>query len=182
MTNKMTLKPRITSVDLGPSAHFTAEPEALTISFPDSHLLVFGFVLTAQVWAGDVGVWPARGVFVGREGELSRPESALADRSRPVQRFTMPRFAHGSVATPKQLQDAQRDLTSRTTDVDLGFAVAGPAAPQDYDFLFPELQHDRANLLPRSADTPQTRQGTRPDHARSRRRRQSRSPAAPRHA
>ncbi|HEY3089934.1 MAG TPA: peroxidase family protein, partial [Jatrophihabitantaceae bacterium] len=66
----------------------------------------------------------------------------------------MPRFAHGSVATPKQLQDAQHDLTSRTIDLDLGFAVAGPAALQDFDFLFPELQHDRANLLPRSADTP----------------------------
>jgi hypothetical protein len=66
----------------------------------------------------------------------------------------MPRFAHGSVATPKQLQDAQRDLTSRAVDLDLGFAVAGPAALQDFDFLFSELQDDRANLLPRSADTP----------------------------
>jgi Animal haem peroxidase len=65
----------------------------------------------------------------------------------------MPRLAHGSVATPQELQDAQRDLASRATDIDLGFAVAGPAALQDFDFLFPELQDDQANLLPTSADT-----------------------------
>ncbi len=66
----------------------------------------------------------------------------------------MPRLAHGSVVTLQQLQNAQRDLASRTADIDLGFAVAGPAALQDYDFLFLELQDDQANLLPQSADTP----------------------------
>jgi heme peroxidase len=66
----------------------------------------------------------------------------------------MPRFAHGSVATPQQLHDAQRDLASRTADLDLGFAVAGPPALQDFDFLFPKLQDDLANLLPVSAETP----------------------------
>ncbi|HYY78482.1 MAG TPA: heme peroxidase family protein [Actinomycetes bacterium] len=66
----------------------------------------------------------------------------------------MPRFAHGSVATPQQLHDAQRDLASRTADLGLGFAVAGPAALQDFDFLFPKLQDDQVNLLPVSAETP----------------------------
>ena len=65
----------------------------------------------------------------------------------------MPRFAHGSVATPQQLHDAQRDLASRTADIDVGFAVAGPAALHDFDFLFPQLQDDQANLLPTSAET-----------------------------
>ena len=62
----------------------------------------------------------------------------------------MPRLAHGAVPTPEQVLEAQNDLASRTAEVDLGFAVAGPAALQDFDFLFPSLQNDHANLLPES--------------------------------
>lgn len=76
----------------------------------------------------------------------------------------MLRLAHGSVATPPQLQAAQRDLASRTTDIDLGFAVAGPAALQDFDLLFLELRDDQASLLP-GRPTPKARQGAWPDHA-----------------
>src|ERR687898_757758 len=65
----------------------------------------------------------------------------------------MPRVAHGSSATPDQLRQAHEALSDRAAEVDLGFAVAAPAALQDFDFLFPELQDDDANLLPRSATT-----------------------------
>jgi hypothetical protein len=66
----------------------------------------------------------------------------------------MPRLAHGAVPTPEQIREAQTDLTSRTAGIDLGFAVAGPAALQDFDFLFPTLQSNPANLLPEAATTP----------------------------
>ena len=66
----------------------------------------------------------------------------------------MPRLAHGAMPTPEQVRDAQNDLASRTAEVDLGFAVAGPGALQDFDFLFPTLQNNQANLLPQAATTP----------------------------
>jgi nucleoid-associated protein YgaU len=65
----------------------------------------------------------------------------------------MPRVAHGEVATPEQLQQAEHDLASQAASTELGFAVAAPAALQDFDFLFLELQDDDANLLPKSATT-----------------------------
>jgi len=77
----------------------------------------------------------------------------------------MPRFAHGSVATPQRLQDPQRDLASRTADIDLGFAVAGPAALQDFDRLFLKLRDDQASLLP-GRPTPEGEAGAWPGHAR----------------
>ena len=66
----------------------------------------------------------------------------------------MARLAHGAVPTPEQVLEAQNDVASRTAEVDLGFAVAGPAALQDFDFLFPTLQNNQANLLPQAASTP----------------------------
>ena len=66
----------------------------------------------------------------------------------------MPRLAHGAVPTPEQIREAQSALTSRTAGIDLGFAVAGPAVLQDFDFLFPTLQSNPANLLPEAATTP----------------------------
>jgi nucleoid-associated protein YgaU len=65
----------------------------------------------------------------------------------------MPRIGHGEVATPEQLQQAERELASQAARVELGFAVAAPAGLQDFDFLFLELQDDQANLLPKSATT-----------------------------
>jgi nucleoid-associated protein YgaU len=65
----------------------------------------------------------------------------------------MPRIGHGEVATPEQLQQAEQALASRTAELDFGFAVAAPTALQDFDFLFPELQDDPANLLAESPDT-----------------------------
>jgi nucleoid-associated protein YgaU len=65
----------------------------------------------------------------------------------------MPRLAHGATAPPEELRQAHADLSARAAEVALGFAVTAPAALQDLDFLFPELQDDDANLLPRSATT-----------------------------
>ncbi|HYN17644.1 MAG TPA: heme peroxidase family protein, partial [Actinomycetes bacterium] len=65
----------------------------------------------------------------------------------------MPRVGHGSSATPEQLRQAHAALADRAAEVDLGFAAAAPAVLQDFDLLFPELQDDAANLLPRSATT-----------------------------
>ncbi len=65
----------------------------------------------------------------------------------------MPRIGHGEVATPQQLQQAEQALADRVAELEFGFVVAAPAALQDFDFLFPELQDDPANLLVESADT-----------------------------
>jgi nucleoid-associated protein YgaU len=65
----------------------------------------------------------------------------------------MPRVAHGSSATPDQLRQAHEALADRAAEVDLGFAFAALVAFENFDFLFPELQDDDANLLPRSATT-----------------------------
>src|SRR4029453_13621974 len=66
----------------------------------------------------------------------------------------MPRLAHGAVPTPEQVRDAHNDVASRTAEIDLGFAVGGPGALQDFDFLFPPLQNNPANLLPQDPATP----------------------------
>jgi nucleoid-associated protein YgaU len=65
----------------------------------------------------------------------------------------MPRIGHGEVATPEQLEQAERDLASQAASIELGFAVATPVGLQDFDFLFLDLQDDEANLLPKSATT-----------------------------
>jgi nucleoid-associated protein YgaU len=65
----------------------------------------------------------------------------------------MPRVAHGSSATPDQLREAHEALANSAAEVALGFAVAAPLELKDFDFLFPRLQDDPANLLPRSANT-----------------------------
>ena len=54
----------------------------------------------------------------------------------------MPRIGHGEVATPEQLQEAERELASQAASIELGFAVAAPAGLQDFDFLFLDLQDD----------------------------------------
>jgi nucleoid-associated protein YgaU len=65
----------------------------------------------------------------------------------------MPRVAHGSSAPPDQLRQAHEALAERAGEVALGFAVATTPALQDFDFLFPDLHDDPANLLPRSSAT-----------------------------
>ena len=65
----------------------------------------------------------------------------------------MPRIAHGESVTPEQLQQAQEALASQAAEVDVGFAVAAAPALQSFDFMFPELQTNRANLLTASPNT-----------------------------
>ena len=60
----------------------------------------------------------------------------------------MPRLAHGAVPTPEQIREAQHDLTSRTAGIDLGFAVTGPAALQDFDTAIYVDADSRIGALP----------------------------------
>jgi LysM repeat protein len=51
------------------------------------------------------------------------------------------------------VQQAREDLVSRGAELNLAFAAASPVDLQDFDFLFPTLQTDPANLLPESTET-----------------------------
>jgi len=62
---------------------------------------------------------------------------------------------HGSLVTTGGVRSARTDLQSSFADVELGFAVSAPVDAQDFDFLFPTLQADPANLLPESPQTPE---------------------------
>jgi nucleoid-associated protein YgaU len=59
----------------------------------------------------------------------------------------MPRVAHGASATPEELQRAHEALARTAAEVAVGFAVAGPAPLQNFDYLFPELPENPAKLL-----------------------------------
>ena len=60
----------------------------------------------------------------------------------------MPRLPHGMEITPGALRTARNSMAARAADIPLGFAVAQPVDTRSFDFLFPELQGDPANLLP----------------------------------
>lgn len=66
----------------------------------------------------------------------------------------MPRLPHGYVPrlTPAS---AREDLARRTSDMPLAFAAAVPTDSRDFDFMFPSLQYDEANLLPAAPETPE---------------------------
>lgn len=65
----------------------------------------------------------------------------------------MPRLAHGATISLDVFRKATRDVASRSADVPFAFAAALPADVQDFDFLFPALQDDPANLLPEAPET-----------------------------
>jgi hypothetical protein len=65
----------------------------------------------------------------------------------------MPRLGHGATVKLAALEAARARMASLSADVPLGFAVAKPVDLTDFDFLFPKLQHDPANLLPESQAT-----------------------------
>ena len=65
----------------------------------------------------------------------------------------MPRLPHGKPVTLENFQAARTALAESSVDVALGFAAARPFVTQDFDFLFPDLQDDPANLLPESRAT-----------------------------
>jgi len=66
----------------------------------------------------------------------------------------MPRFPHGQMVITEMLQSARAIFAAHATDTPEAFAEAVPVDVQDFDYLFPELQEDLANLLPIDGTTP----------------------------
>jgi nucleoid-associated protein YgaU len=66
----------------------------------------------------------------------------------------MPRLGHGRITTEEDLTAAAGELADGVAASPVGFALAAPVDAHSFDFLFPDLQNDDANLLPQSADTP----------------------------
>ena len=64
------------------------------------------------------------------------------------------RLAHGQSLTVQQFDEAREGLAERVADVPFAFAIAQPVDLKDFDFLFPDLQTDPANLLPEDPSTP----------------------------
>ena len=65
----------------------------------------------------------------------------------------MPRLAHGSVPNTDDLIQARSALAEASADIPLAFAITPPVDLHDFDFMFPTLQDNAANLLPTSAET-----------------------------
>jgi hypothetical protein len=65
----------------------------------------------------------------------------------------MPRLSHGSVISLEAFRSNREALSKAAADLPLGFATARPADVQDFDFLFPQLQHNPDNLLPEGRAT-----------------------------
>jgi hypothetical protein len=53
----------------------------------------------------------------------------------------MPRLGHGSGIKLDDFLKARAEVAARTADIPLGFAVAKPVDLNDFDFMFPKLQH-----------------------------------------
>ncbi|SDT34383.1 LysM peptidoglycan-binding domain-containing protein [Actinoplanes derwentensis] len=66
----------------------------------------------------------------------------------------MPRLGHGRPVSDHDIDKAKKDLAEYTAGAPLAFALAPPVSTQPFDLLFPTLQDDEANLLPRLPDTP----------------------------
>jgi hypothetical protein len=65
----------------------------------------------------------------------------------------MPRLSHGATVSVDAFLAATEEIAAKSTDITLAFAAAVPADVQDFDFLFPDLQDDPANLLPEERRT-----------------------------
>jgi hypothetical protein len=65
----------------------------------------------------------------------------------------MPRLSHGATISLDVFRNATREVASRSAEVPFAFAAALPADVQDFDFLFPDLHDDPANLLPEARAT-----------------------------
>jgi Animal haem peroxidase len=65
----------------------------------------------------------------------------------------MPRLGHGSTVKLEAVNKARAELAAAAADVPLGFAVAKPVDLNDFDFMFPKLQHDPDSLLPEGPGT-----------------------------
>ncbi|WP_328470261.1 LysM peptidoglycan-binding domain-containing protein [Actinoplanes sp. NBC_00393] len=66
----------------------------------------------------------------------------------------MPRLGHGRPITEQDVSTARSEVAEVATRSRLSFALTPPVRTHDFDLLFPTLQEDEANLLPRSPDTP----------------------------
>jgi LysM repeat protein len=66
----------------------------------------------------------------------------------------MPRLGHGRPITDDDIDRAKKELAEFAARSQLAFALAPPVATHPFDLLFPTLQDDEANLLPRLPDTP----------------------------
>ena len=64
------------------------------------------------------------------------------------------RLGHGETITVEQFQQARESVVESVTNVPLAFAAAQPVDLKDFDFMFPKLQNNPANLLPVAASTP----------------------------
>ncbi|WP_127502754.1 LysM peptidoglycan-binding domain-containing protein [Actinoplanes solisilvae] len=65
----------------------------------------------------------------------------------------MPRLGHGRTITQKDLDQAEQQLAGAATESRAAFALVQPVESHSFDFLFPALQDDEANLLPQTAGT-----------------------------
>ncbi|MEU4235915.1 LysM peptidoglycan-binding domain-containing protein [Actinoplanes sp. NPDC026619] len=67
----------------------------------------------------------------------------------------MPRLGHGRSITEHDIQAATSSFAEVGVANAAAFALTRPAGSQSFDFLFPGLQDDEANLLPQAANTPE---------------------------
>ena len=66
----------------------------------------------------------------------------------------MPRLGHGRVITEQDVTTAEGVLAEVSARSPVAFALVPPVDGHSFDFLFPSLQEDDANLLPQSANMP----------------------------
>ncbi|MFI1989136.1 LysM peptidoglycan-binding domain-containing protein [Actinoplanes sp. NPDC020271] len=67
----------------------------------------------------------------------------------------MPRLLHGRIVTEEELKRAAGELAAFSARSPAYFAVTPPTDTHHFDFLFPTLQEDEANLLPEAGNTPE---------------------------
>ena len=65
----------------------------------------------------------------------------------------MARFVHGQAITTDSVQAAAAELSKESAEVPLAFATVKPVDLQKFDYMFPALQADPANLLPEDPTT-----------------------------
>jgi Animal haem peroxidase len=65
----------------------------------------------------------------------------------------MPRLPHGATIELESVRATAESLARRSHDANLAFAAVVPSDPTRFDYLFPALQNDPANLLPESPAT-----------------------------
>ena len=66
----------------------------------------------------------------------------------------MPRLAHGRPITDDDVSAARQNIAACAIRSPVAFALAPLVSSHPFDLLFPSLQEDEANLLPRLPDTP----------------------------